>query len=129
MANENDGWGDLSGWGKPTHDKQSFQLNWDNKHWNVKGIVVGELAVICGQKPFSILHIHTGGRFDNAIPHGQWIDEELVIWCEKILFIGHMEKEWELLKLVSDADDWSNDENVRARGRILDWCRSVKVRE
>jgi hypothetical protein len=127
MSNENDGWGDLSGWGKPVHDKQSFKLNWDDKDWDVQGIVVGDLAVICGQEPFSILHIHTGGRFDNAIPHGEWAEEELIKWCEKVQDSNSFN--WLALKLVSSANDWSNDENVRARGRILDWCRSVKVKE
>lgn len=128
MSNKSDGWGDLSGWGDlTTHDKQSFQLNWDNEDWYVQGIVVGDLAVICEQEPFSILHIHTGGRFDNAIPHGKWTDKELIVWCKEVQDSNSFN--WLALKLVSSANDWSNDENVRARGRILDWCRSVKVKE
>ncbi len=123
----NDGWGNSNGWGEPSTPTQSFKLDHQNEKWNVSAYVVGDLAVICGQEPFSILHIHTGGRFDNAIPHGEWTEEELIKWCEKVQG-EDLNKAWVKLKLVSSADDWSNDENVRARGRILDWCRSVKVR-
>lgn len=129
----NDGWGSSKGWGdvlgwdnKLCDSTQPFTFNYDGKTHTEEAFVIGDLAVICGQEPFWILHIHTKACFDKAIPNGNWKVEELIEWCKRVQESN--QEAWFNLKLVNDHHDWSNNLNVRARGRILEWCRSVRVK-
>jgi len=140
----NDGWGSFKT--EPIwpilKENETFKIEPETKRTavsycedihTVTYIPVGDLGVLIGDdRPYRIVHVPTRGRFDHAIPHGQWTDEELIEWCKKVQKWDEINfkvaNDWKDLKLVSDTDDWSNDDQVRARGRILDWCRSVKVR-
>jgi len=132
----NDGWGNF--FEQPDKAKSlivQMNITWAGDHYKIQYYPVGDLGVVIDAVPYRIVHVPTRGCFDHAIPNGNWSIEELIRWCKAVQNIEPTginfkiaEKAWQDLKLVNDADDWTNDNQVRARGRILDWCRSVKVR-
>lgn len=125
----NEGWGNFFQAEDKTRDLTvQMTVTYGGDIYKIKYHPVGDLGVVISGEPYRIVHVPTRGCFDHAIPNGEWSNDQLIEWCKRILFIDHMRDTWNSLKLVSDADDWTNDEQVRARGRILDWCRSVKVR-
>ena len=55
--------------------------------WNTKTITaiqVGDLAVPGPDFDWAVVHVPTLTRFDNAVPDGEWTEEQLINWCRKV---------------------------------------------
>lgn len=86
----------------PTEEIElSIPINggWDKV--TVKALKIGDLAIIISGDPEEhlVVHVPTLTWFDNAIPDGEWTQEQLILWVQKV------QQEKELFGLISQYDN------------------------
>ena len=93
----------------------------------VPAIVVGDLAVHCGQQVnWYITHLPTMKKFDMALPSGSRDEKDLIAWCDAVQLI---ETEiWDMLhrynhETINDA----SDAVIEEIDRLKDKCLAVRI--
>lgn len=77
---------------------------WDTA--TIKAIQVGDLAIGFSdiEEIGLVTHVPTLTRFDNAIPDGEWTQEQLIKWCWKVQQEFDYQMHWETMREFDNSN-------------------------